>query len=138
MKAYTPAWLSRPSPGHRVFAPAAGELRPSPYSASKSDISKTGPRRTIAQSGSQVFVAVGKEIRWVDLIELKEKWQEKDVRGRTDFRIKREDSNGLDTNELLDAAEKEDYAGFRVSIAPMSSIFSIMLLTSTRSSQSTS
>ncbi|KAK8138192.1 hypothetical protein PG984_001572 [Apiospora sp. TS-2023a] len=113
VKAYTPAWLSRPSPGHRVFAPAAGEPRPSTYSSSRSDISKTGPRRTIAQSGSQVFVAVGKEIRWVDLIELKEKWQEKDVRGRTDFRIKREDSNGLDTNELFDAAEKEDYAGFR-------------------------
>ncbi|KAK8055850.1 nucleoporin NUP82 [Apiospora rasikravindrae] len=113
VKAYTPAWLSRPSPGHRVFAPAAGEPRPSAYSSSRSDLSKTGPRRTIAQSGSQVFVAVGKEIRWVDLIELKEKWQEKDVRGRTDFRIKREDSNGHDTNELLDAAEKEGYAGFR-------------------------
>lgn len=123
MKAYTPAWLSRPSPGHRVFAPAIGEPRPSPYSSSsRSDASKTGPRRTIAQSGSQVFVAVGKEIRWVDLIELKEKWQEKDVRGRTDFRIKREDSNGFDTNELLDAAEKEDYAGFRVSIALVSFI----------------
>ncbi|KAK8082514.1 nuclear pore complex protein An-Nup82 [Apiospora saccharicola] len=113
VKAYTPAWLSRPSPGHRVFAPVAGEPRPSTYSSSRSDISKIGPRRTIAQSGSQVYVAVGKEIRWVDLIELKEKWQEKDVRGRTDFRIKREYSNGLDTNELLDAAEKEDYVGFR-------------------------
>ncbi|KAK8126068.1 nuclear pore complex protein An-Nup82 [Apiospora kogelbergensis] len=113
VKAYTPAWLSRPSPGHQIFAPSAGEPRPSAYTASRSDINKTGPRRTIAQSGSQVFVAVGKEIRWADLIELKEKWQEKDVRGRSDFRIKREDSDGLDTNELLDAAEQEGYVGFR-------------------------
>ncbi|KAK8049992.1 nucleoporin NUP82 [Apiospora phragmitis] len=117
VKAYTPAWLSRPSPGHRVFAPSAGEPRPSAYSSSRSDLTKTGPRRTIAQSGSQVFVAVGKEIRWVDLIELKEKWQEKDVRGRTDFRIKREDSNGLDTNELLDAAEKRGLRRLQVNVA---------------------
>ncbi|KAK6865560.1 hypothetical protein PG995_002088 [Apiospora arundinis] len=113
VKAYTPAWLSRPSPGHQIFAPSAGEPRPSPYSSSRSDVNKTGPRRTIAQSGSQVFVAVGKEIRWADLIELKEKWQDKDVRGRSDFRIKREDSNGPDANDLLDAAEQDGYVGFR-------------------------
>lgn len=112
IKSFTPAWLSRPAPGHNLFAPSTDEPKISPFS-SKSK-SKPGPSRTIAQSGSQVFVAVGKEIRWADLIDLKERWQEKTARGRSGVRVKREDSDGLNDDDLIRSAAQEGYAGFRV------------------------
>lgn len=34
-----------------------------------------GPNRTIAHRGSEVFVVVGKQIRWADLPSLKDEWQ---------------------------------------------------------------
>jgi nucleoporin NUP82 len=65
---YTPDWLSRPNPGYHLFAPkqtngnGAGAKK-------KQDF---GPRKTIATRGSEIFVAVGHEIRWADLFNLKE------------------------------------------------------------------
>jgi len=69
---YTPAWLSKrtekPTPGHEVF------IASSTQDAVKKAI-RAGPRRTIARRGtSEIFVAVGKEIRWTDLAKLKENW----------------------------------------------------------------
>lgn len=67
---YTPEWLSRPSPGYHLFAPKQTDgngvvaRRPEP-----------GQRRTIATRGSEIFVAVGNEIRWADLVNLKEETQ---------------------------------------------------------------
>lgn len=63
---YTPEWLSRPSPGYNLFAPriAPGALLTPPENL--------GPRKTIATRNSEVFVAVGHEIRWADLAKLKE------------------------------------------------------------------
>ncbi|KAI0128413.1 nuclear pore complex protein An-Nup82 [Xylariales sp. AK1849] len=118
IKSYTPTWLSRPAPGHNLFAPSSDDGRASPFS-SRSRV-KPGPSRTIARSGSQVFVAVGKEVRWADLIELKERWQEKTARGRPGVRIKREDSGDLD-DELLRNAAEDGYAGFRVIKVPVGS-----------------
>ncbi|KAL5118736.1 hypothetical protein ACEQ8H_003413 [Pleosporales sp. CAS-2024a] len=65
---YTPPWLARPSPGYQLFAPkqANGSALIPPK---KKDF---GPRKTIATRGSEVFVAVGHEIRWADLVNLKE------------------------------------------------------------------
>lgn len=114
IKSYTPSWLSPPAPGHNLFVPSSEERRSSPFPAAKSKAAKTAPRKTLARSGSQIFVAVGREIRWADLIELKEKWQEKAVRGRSSIRIKREDEGEPDDEEYLRASAREGYAGFRV------------------------
>lgn len=71
---YTPAWLSRPNPGHDLFtAPSTPSLTPSSKKTTKS-----GPRRTVAHRGTEVFIAVGKEIRWADLVYLKEAWEYKE------------------------------------------------------------
>ncbi|KAL1644016.1 hypothetical protein SLS61_009044 [Didymella pomorum] len=64
---YTPEWLSRPSPGYHLFAPK--QSNGNGAAARKKDF---GPRKTIATRGSEVFVAVGHEIRWADLVNLKE------------------------------------------------------------------
>jgi len=108
IKGYTPAWLDKPAPGSNLFASSKDEAPTSVFSSKTK--SKPGPTRTIACSGSQVFVAVGKEVRWADLIDLKERWQEKASRGRTGTRVKREDDD-----EMFRAAAEENYAGFRVS-----------------------
>lgn len=71
---FTPAWLSkatsRPVPGHDVFAASPQKKDDFPVKALRA-----GPRRTIAHRGtSEIFVAVGKEIRWTDLAKLKDNW----------------------------------------------------------------
>ncbi|KAH3975010.1 hypothetical protein HBI55_173900 [Parastagonospora nodorum] len=65
---YTPNWLSRPSPGYQLFAPRQANGN-GVAAKKKKDF---GPRKTIATRGSEVFVAVGHEIRWADLVNLKE------------------------------------------------------------------
>lgn len=74
---FTPAWLSkaidRPTPGHDVFA--ASPIKNDDFPISTKKALRAGPRRTIARRGtSEIFVAVGKEIRWTDLAKLKENW----------------------------------------------------------------
>ncbi|KAF2032130.1 hypothetical protein EK21DRAFT_61751 [Setomelanomma holmii] len=64
---YTPDWLSRPSPGYHLFAPKHTNGNGVAYR--KKDL---GPRKTIATRNSEIFVAVGHEIRWADLVNLKE------------------------------------------------------------------
>jgi nucleoporin NUP82 len=77
IKSFTPAWLSSPNPGHAHFAQLpkdASHALPLVNIKSKHD-TKPGPRRTIAHRGTEVFVAVGKEIRWADLSYLKDAWK---------------------------------------------------------------
>ncbi|KAF2867384.1 hypothetical protein BDV95DRAFT_631149 [Massariosphaeria phaeospora] len=71
--AYTPAWLARPNPGYDLFAPktASGNWIPKKQEENPQN-GPVGPRKTIATRGSEVFVAVGHEIRWADLVQLKE------------------------------------------------------------------
>jgi nucleoporin NUP82 len=64
---YTPEWLSRPSPGYHLFAPK--QTTGNGVAAKKKDL---GPRKTLATRGSELFVASGHEIRWTDLVNLKE------------------------------------------------------------------
>ncbi|KAH8805711.1 hypothetical protein F5884DRAFT_800295 [Xylogone sp. PMI_703] len=77
---YTPAWLSKPSPGYDLFtstSKASNAHAHAPYGSigqNKKD-GKPGPRRTIVHRGTEVFVAVGKEIHWADLALLKEAWE---------------------------------------------------------------
>lgn len=58
---HTPRWLQRPTPGYALFAPKPPAKEPAP-----------GLRKTIATRNSEIFVAVGHEIRWADLERLKD------------------------------------------------------------------
>ncbi|KAI9047942.1 hypothetical protein LZ554_007744 [Drepanopeziza brunnea f. sp. 'monogermtubi'] len=94
---WTPAWLSKPSPGHTVFSAAAksADSVPSQSNGSNSaskNTAKSGPRRTIARRGTEVFVAVGKEIRWADLVYMKEAFEEKEESKKTFLNGKLRDS----------------------------------------------
>ncbi|KAI1302566.1 hypothetical protein F5Y03DRAFT_206036 [Xylaria venustula] len=113
IKAYTPAWLSSPSPGHQLFTPNPDSTQNTP-SYSSIAASSAGPRRLIATRGTEVFIAVGKEIRWADLVYLKERWQEKAAQSRGGVYIKREDSYEVDDGEIIkDSIENGCAEGFR-------------------------
>ncbi|KAG6036878.1 hypothetical protein E4U41_005461 [Claviceps citrina] len=96
IKSYSAPWLSSiNAPGHQLFAPSDEPARSRALSPASGNQSLPGPRRTIARRGTEVFVAVGKEIRWADLAYLKDEWSMRQSRGRTSsagVRIKREDS----------------------------------------------
>ncbi|OCK85256.1 hypothetical protein K432DRAFT_413447 [Lepidopterella palustris CBS 459.81] len=68
---YTPSWLSRPSPGFDLFAANSNAPTKAPNGLGKAT-EYSGPLRTIATRNSEVFVAVGNEIRWSDLVLLQE------------------------------------------------------------------
>ncbi|KAI1417782.1 hypothetical protein F5Y13DRAFT_62419 [Hypoxylon sp. FL1857] len=113
IKSYTPAWLLPPSPGHDLFVPNPSDAHNASSYASKA-VSGHGPRRTIARRGTEVFIAVGKEIRWADLVYLKERWEEKQAEARGGVRIKREDSSSSDDDELVrESIETGCAEGFR-------------------------
>ena len=105
---YTPPWLSRPNPGWEIFTPSATDASyPSLTQKSHSKTSaKPGPRRTIAQRGTEVFIAVGKEIRWADLVYLKEAWEDSQERQKSSYKGKR--------GEPQSQYEEEHAQGYRV------------------------
>ncbi|TGJ80998.1 hypothetical protein E0Z10_g7754 [Xylaria hypoxylon] len=113
IKAYTPAWLCSPSPGHQLFVPNPDDAQNIPSYASIA-ASDSGPRRIIATRGTEVFIAVGKEIRWADLVYLKERYQEKAAQGRGGVHVKREGSEGVDDSDIIkDSVENGCAEGFR-------------------------
>lgn len=115
---YTPAWLSKPHPGHEIFTAALPKAVSTQYgstngsSSSSKRNAKPGPRRTIAHRGTEVFIAVGKEIRWADLVYLKEAWESKEAK---------KGSGKGKGEKTMDSQFDEDHAqGYRVcrSITP--------------------
>jgi nucleoporin NUP82 len=112
---YTPAWLSKPNPGHEIFtaAPAKPDSTFSTQSNGSSSASKRsakpGPRRTIARRGTEVFIAVGKEIRWADLVYLKEAWEDKETTRKTRKGKERHNRESVATQYSEDHAQ-----GYRV------------------------
>lgn len=68
---HTPSWLSRPSPGFEFLQAHThkGKLA----NGSRSSQPLVGPQRTIARRGTEIFAVVGNELRWSDLVLLKEK-----------------------------------------------------------------
>ncbi len=105
---YTPAWLSKPNPGHQIFTPTpiAQAATLSATSASSRRSAKPGPRRTLAHRGSEVFIAVGKEIRWADLVYLKEAWEDKQYR--------KPSYEGKETDDNRNQYEGDHAQGYRV------------------------
>jgi nucleoporin NUP82 len=80
---YTPAWLSRPSPGSQAFT--SSNNTPSRESSSTPF---HGPHRLLAYRGTEIFSVVGNEIRWLDLRKLKNDWE-----ASTDFGARGKDSS---------------------------------------------
>ncbi|KAF5869173.1 putative nuclear pore complex protein an-nup82 protein [Botrytis fragariae] len=83
---YTPTWLSKPNPGHEIFTAKPTGIQTASgasYSPNEKKTNKVGPKRTIARRGTEIFIAVGKEIRWADLVYLKETWENKQENQRS-------------------------------------------------------
>ncbi|EHK17041.1 uncharacterized protein TRIVIDRAFT_80481 [Trichoderma virens Gv29-8] len=116
VKTYSAAWLSKNAPGNQLFEPSAEFLRSRALSPAKKK-QVPGPRRTIARRGTEVFVAVGREIRWGDLVYLKEEWTDKQSRRRSSVgvRVKRED----DTLQSIDTDATDMGAGWRIIKTPV-------------------
>ena len=81
---YTPAWLSRPSPGFNLFVSDGKKLsddidghtlKNSTNGVRRRSEDKSRPHRTIARRGTEIFIAVGNTIRWADLCMLKDDWE---------------------------------------------------------------
>ncbi|EXJ90770.1 hypothetical protein A1O1_03874 [Capronia coronata CBS 617.96] len=78
---YTPPWLSRPSPGAKIFSDPAPQSPASPskrssYLGTPSSTKYQGPRRLVASRGTEVFTVVGNKIRWADLATVRDEWEE--------------------------------------------------------------
>lgn len=112
IKSYVPSWLNEPAPGHKLFVPPS-DAGPQPYS----NTAKPGPRRKIARRGTEIYVAAGKEIRWGNLVQLKDGWESKQSKNIFGSRFKREDSDGsfelydeeADDSKPRDSAASEGY-----------------------------
>jgi len=79
IKTFAPSWLSKPAPGRKLFEPSGDDIKSS-SSLGYGKKPKPGPRRVIAKRGTEIFVAVGKQIRWADLVDLKESCETKQTR----------------------------------------------------------
>lgn len=117
IKSYTPRWLTDPADGgHKLFAPSLGDVKPPPLSSRKAE---PGPRRTIARRGTEVFVANGKELKWGDLVYLRDGWEAKQARSPRRFQVKREESSGsLGASNGITNGEGRSAEGFRVGGRP--------------------
>lgn len=74
---YTPPWLSQPSPGASLFSSTPSKI---PDYGLLDDVGRdqyTGPVRTLAKRGGEVFAVVDSMIRWASLTRLKDEWQQK-------------------------------------------------------------
>ncbi|THV48810.1 hypothetical protein BGAL_0226g00050 [Botrytis galanthina] len=83
---YTPTWLSKPNPGHEIFTAKPTGIQTASgasYNPNERKTNTVGPKRTIARRGTEIFIAVGKEIRWADLVYLKETWENKQENQRS-------------------------------------------------------
>ncbi|KAL0930942.1 nuclear pore complex protein An-Nup82 [Colletotrichum truncatum] len=118
VKSYTAPWLSH-GPGRSLFTPSSDSKALSAPSLSSKKKSTAGPRRTVARRGTEVFVAVGKELRWGDLAYLKEKWSTKYAHRRMGSRVKREDSTQNFEDAIPSTEEAATAQGFRTIKIPV-------------------
>ncbi|KAK4249627.1 hypothetical protein C7999DRAFT_12552 [Corynascus novoguineensis] len=100
IKSFAPGWLNEPSPGHKLFEQSADDSSAS-TAIKYGKKAKPGPRRTIARRGTEIFVAVGKTLRWGDLAYLKESWETKHSQSGSGARIKRENSDDSSDYDIV-------------------------------------
>ncbi|KAF4547401.1 Hypothetical protein D9617_43g040170 [Elsinoe fawcettii] len=70
--AHTPAWLSRPSTGFEVFQAGEKKIGNALSNGYGKKIDHRGPVRTAVNRGTEIFFVVDNELRWSDLVALKE------------------------------------------------------------------
>lgn len=122
---YTPSWLSKPAPGYNLFVTTEENGAKGPATSIKAlsesikRNAKPGPRRLIAHRGTEVFVAVGKEIRWADLVVLKENWEEDQAREGNGHREHRDDGSDCDSED------GENSLGYRVNEHSLQFIYNL-------------
>jgi nucleoporin NUP82 len=110
IKSFAPSWLNEPSKGYKLFELPGDDVRPPTGLYNKK--AKPGPRRTIARRGTEIFVAVGKQIRWGDLALLRNFW-EADQSGRSPSPERKK--GAADGSPNLDGVSGPD--GYRVSFS---------------------
>jgi hypothetical protein len=91
---HTPPWLSRPSPGAKIFSDPAPESPASPskrssYLGTPPSADYQGPRRLVASRGTELFTVVGNKIRWADLAAVRDEWEENSHSGSSRFGLSR-------------------------------------------------
>ncbi|KAK4190134.1 hypothetical protein QBC35DRAFT_491463 [Podospora australis] len=118
IKSFAPGWLNEPAPGHWLFRPY-NEDGKNPASLSYNKKPKFGPRRTIAHRDTEVFVAVGKQIRWGNLVDLKESWETKQARTGGGIRVKRESPNDFEVYDEEAANGNTGSEGYRIIKTPV-------------------
>ncbi|KAI9808518.1 MAG: hypothetical protein M1827_007223 [Pycnora praestabilis] len=125
---YTPPWLSRPSPGFELFSTTPKPTR-SPGGTVKyvndydgGSPRYTGAKRTIARRGTEVFVAIGNQIRWSDLCLLKDNWEEEE-HGRRESKGgnkgKGNSSNGTRKNRIEEQVDDRHGESYRILKVPV-------------------
>ncbi|KIX96468.1 uncharacterized protein Z520_07734 [Fonsecaea multimorphosa CBS 102226] len=94
---YTPPFLSRPSPGSRIFtdpepqSPASPSKRSS-YLGALPSTQYQGPRRLVASRGTEIFTVVGNKVRWADLSAVRDEWEDNTQSGASRFGQSRSDA----------------------------------------------
>ena len=72
---YTPAWLTRPSPGYSLFCRKNKSLNEG-RNGQRTSRRELKARKIIAHRGTEIFVVVDNEIRWSDLVMIRERGEE--------------------------------------------------------------
>ena len=115
---YTPPWLAHGTTGCAMFTPKSVEQqtgRPSSNSSSEATPQFKGARRSIAQRGTEVFVAVGNTIRWADLALLKDEWGAK--HGKEKLRTSQMRNGAESTEQDEDPIESLGFKVWKVILA---------------------
>lgn len=114
---FTPPWLSRPSPGSSFFSgessyqvpnkaaqgPAAGKEA----DASRNDAPYEGPTRILAKRRTEIFTVVDNQIRWANLVTLRDEWRSQETENRKSSKQRKEEKKG-DSSPAVGEEEPED------------------------------
>lgn len=112
---YTPTWLSKPNPGHEIFTAKPTGIQTASgasYNPNEKKTNKPGPKRTIARRGTEIFIAVGKEIRWADLVYLKETWENKQENQRSFLKGKSRAEEEIEAEENVAREYRVSFEAF--------------------------
>lgn len=87
---YTPAYLSRPSPGSKIFTDPAPQSPASPskrssYVGSPPTTDYQGPRRLVVTRGPETITVAGNKLRWTNLADVKNEWEDSAQSGTGHF-----------------------------------------------------
>ena len=112
IKSYCPSWLFTP-PGSNLFRPSPDQ--PHPSGIPLSSVSRGKAKRTIAKRGTEAYIAVGREIRWVDLVYLRDYWELEQRRcGKSTDGEDFDSANSIGENDIQSSVHSAQ--GYRVRV----------------------